>query len=236
MRRFAAQASVARGARRRSRRSSMSPSRPRRSPLEKYASSMPAARPTSSGSTPTARKPASSCSRKPTGSFELGTFTFLGFTHFWDRIRKGGWAVQRKTAKDRFARAIEHIGVWCRRHRHDPIAEQHRVLSLELRGHGAYYGITGNVQAIRQLRWAVRRVWRKWLARRSHKTRMTWEDFVRLAERCPPATCLGRSLYVPPACSETMTRGAGCVVAHVRICGSPGCENTRGHPAADGEL
>ena len=33
---------------------------------------------------------------------------------------------------------------WCRLHRHHPIAEQHQTLSQKLRGHFAYYGITGN--------------------------------------------------------------------------------------------
>ena len=36
------------------------------------------------------------------------------------------------------------IAQWCRIHRHQPIAEQHRTLSQKLRGHYAYYGITGN--------------------------------------------------------------------------------------------
>ena len=33
------------------------------------------------------------------------TFDFLGFTHYWGRSLKGGWVVERKTAKSRLKRA-----------------------------------------------------------------------------------------------------------------------------------
>ena len=114
-----------------------------------------------------------------------GTFNFLGFTHFWGRSRKGVWVVMRKTAKDRFNRAIKKIAQWCRLHRHDPIPEQHKSLARKLRGHDAYYGITGNIRALRRLRLAVRQVWRKWLARRGGRTQMSWERFSRLLSRSP---------------------------------------------------
>ena len=38
-----------------------------------------------------------------------GTFDLLGFTHFWGRSRKGNWVVRRKTARDRFSRALRAI-------------------------------------------------------------------------------------------------------------------------------
>ena len=73
-----------------------------------------------------------------------GTFDLLGFSHYWARSRKGNWVVKRKTAPSRFTRAVTRIAQWCRIHRHHPIAEQHQTLSQKLRGHFAYYGITGN--------------------------------------------------------------------------------------------
>ena len=76
------------------------------------------------------------------------SFALLGFTHFWGRSRKGRWVVQRKTAKDRFTRALREIGRWCRAHRHWPVAAQQAALSRKLRGHYAYYGITGNGRAL----------------------------------------------------------------------------------------
>lgn len=42
---------------------------------------------------------------------QVGCFDFLGFTHYWGRSWKGNWIVKRKTAKDRFARALKSIDV-----------------------------------------------------------------------------------------------------------------------------
>ena len=95
-----------------------------------------------------------------------GTFDLLGFTHYWGRSRKGSWVVKRKTAPTRFTRALRAIGQWCRRHRHQPICEQHPTLRQKLRGHYAYYGITGNSIALARFREEVKRIWRKWLCRR----------------------------------------------------------------------
>jgi RNA-directed DNA polymerase len=110
-----------------------------------------------------------------------GTFDLLGFTHYWGRTRRGGWAVMRKTAVKRFSRAVRSIALWCRESRHLPIAEQRQILSQKVRGHYAYYGISGNMRALRGFLWEVHRGWCKWLTRRNTR-RMTWERFYRLLE------------------------------------------------------
>jgi len=129
------------------------------------------------------------------------TFDLLGFTHYWGRTRKGRWAVTRKTAKDRFSRAVKKIAQWCRDNRHIPVAEQRKTLSLKLRGHDAYYGITGNARALERLREAVKRTWRKWLDRRGdRKRRMTWDRFNVLLRRYPlPAARVVHSAMKPSA-------------------------------------
>jgi group II intron reverse transcriptase/maturase len=121
--------------------------------------------------------------RNPGG--KPGTFDLLGFTHFWGRSRKGNWVVRRKTAASRFRRTIKRIGEWCRKNRHLHVQEQHRSLSEALKGHDQYYGITGNWQALNELRQQVRRTWRKWLDRRSHKARMVWQRFIEVLKRFP---------------------------------------------------
>lgn len=131
------------------------------------------------------------------GSQRERSFDLLGFTHYWGRSRKGRWVVQRKTAKSRISRAVRRIGQWCRGHRHQPVAEQQRVLNRKLQGHYAYYGITGNARALSRFRFEVQRCWRKWLNRRSHATRLNWEAFNRLLQRYPlsPARVV-HSVYV----------------------------------------
>jgi RNA-directed DNA polymerase len=131
--------------------------------------------------------------REPT---RQGTFDLLGFTHYWGRSRRGGWVVQRKTATNRFSRVVKMITAWCRTHRHRPVAEQHRVLSQKLRGHDAYYGISGNFPMLRQLRFVISRIWRKWLIRRRRAGRLPWDHFHRLLERFPlPPARVVHSVY-----------------------------------------
>jgi RNA-directed DNA polymerase len=114
-----------------------------------------------------------------------GTFDLLGFLHYWARSRRGQWVVKRRTAASRFRRTLRMIAQWCRFHRHLPIPEQHRTLSHKLRGHCAYYGITGNGEALRRFREAVQRTWQKWLSRRSWAGGLSWDAFNALRRRYP---------------------------------------------------
>ncbi|MCA9759902.1 MAG: group II intron reverse transcriptase/maturase, partial [Candidatus Eisenbacteria bacterium] len=77
------------------------------------------------------------------------------------------------------------VNDWCRRNRHRSLKEQQESLNRKLRGHFGYYGITGNSKALGNFVWSVRRIWRKWLDRRSQRSRMWWPRFARLLERYP---------------------------------------------------
>lgn len=114
------------------------------------------------------------------------SFDLLGFTHYWGRSRKGNWVIQRKTARSRFSRTRHRIAMWCRLNRHLPIREQHTMLRAKLRGHDAYYGITGNGRALSVLRYWVARDWYKWLRRRSRAAaRKNWDWMDRLLRVFP---------------------------------------------------
>jgi group II intron reverse transcriptase/maturase len=123
-------------------------------------------------------------------------FDLLGFTHTWERSRKGRWVVRRKTAGSRFTRALTAINQWCRINRHESVAGQRYTLSQKLRGHFGYYGITGNASALSRFKYEVTRVWRKWLSRRKRGSSITWDTFNRLLERYPlPAAQVVHSVY-----------------------------------------
>jgi len=113
------------------------------------------------------------------------TFDLLGFTHFWGKTRKGGWAVQRKTMRSRFARSTQSIRQWCRKNMHKPVREQWEKLKEKVNGHYAYYGITGNSRAIREFLYQVHRQWKYWLNRRNREHSMTWKKFNLLLARYP---------------------------------------------------
>jgi len=134
--------------------------------------------------------------RRPEGTQRERSSDMLGFTHYWGRSAKGRWVVQRKTAKARFTRTLRRFNEWCRRNRHLPVAEQRSKLNRKLLGHNAYFGITGNAQALNRLRYEVQIRWRYWLSRRSKAGRLTWEQFNRLHKRHPlqPA-CVVHSIY-----------------------------------------
>jgi group II intron reverse transcriptase/maturase len=126
-----------------------------------------------------------------------GTFDFLGFTHYWGRTRRGTWTVKRKTARDRFRRSLKSIATWCREHRFLSLSGQQAALTAKLRGHFAYYGITGNSRCLGTFRYHVRLAWHKWLSRRSSKAYITWERFNALERRYPlPPARLNRARQV----------------------------------------
>jgi group II intron reverse transcriptase/maturase len=113
------------------------------------------------------------------------TFDFLGFLHVWGKSRRGNATMRQRTAKDRLARTLKVINEQCRLMRPWPLAEQQRRLSQMLKGHFAYFGITGNSKRLSDVVYWTRRLWRKWLSRRSWKSTVTWAKFLRLMERYP---------------------------------------------------
>jgi group II intron reverse transcriptase/maturase len=129
-------------------------------------------------------------------SGKSGTFDLLGFTHYWAKSRKGNWSVKRKTSSSRLTRSLRAIGEWCRKHRHWPLPEQHKTLRAKVRGHYAYYGITGNGRSLSAFLMQVHRRWRYWLSRRNRERSMTWDCFNRLLRRYSlPTPVVVHSVY-----------------------------------------
>jgi len=97
------------------------------------------------------------------------TFDFLGFTHYWGKTKRGGYAVKCKTKGRKLRAALGKIGEWCRKNRHEMMEQQHRKLSEQVRGHYAYYGICGNHRALACFLREATRLWHYWLNRRSRE-------------------------------------------------------------------
>ena len=135
---------------------------------------------------------------RPTGNGpQPETFDLLGFTHYWGTSRRGQPVVKRKTSSKRFRRALSRVAQWCRLHRHDPVQLQHQALSRKVRGHCAYYGITGNGPMLANFVHAVEHTWQRWLSRRSQRARITWDRFTRLLAAMPlPPPRVVHSVYV----------------------------------------
>jgi group II intron reverse transcriptase/maturase len=135
--------------------------------------------------------------RRPYGRHWMAsatTFDFLGFTHVWGRSMQGKDVVRQITAKGRFARALKSVHQWCKRYRHLPVTAQQDYLARVIRGHCAYYGLTGNGKRLEWFRYQVARTWRKWLARRSRLRRLNWDRMNVLLKRYPlPYVTITRS-------------------------------------------
>ena len=131
------------------------------------------------------RSPSLSSDQAGSSSNCPGTFTLLGFTHYWGKTRKGNWAVKRKTVSSCFGRAVRSIAQWCRQNRHRPVSKQHLKLRQKLHGHYAYYGINGNYAALQRFHHEVKRRWFKWLNRRNRQRELSWTLFNALIKRYP---------------------------------------------------
>ena len=93
--------------------------------------------------------------------------------------------MRQVTAKNRYARALAAVTDWCRTNRHRPIKDQHAHLSVMMRGHYAYYGVSGNYRRLSWYADEVASIWKKWLSRRDRRKRFLWSRFSDLLKRYP---------------------------------------------------
>jgi len=116
---------------------------------------------------------------------QLDTFDMLGFTHLAARSRRGKFTVHVKTMKKRQRRSLNAIAEWCERHRHEDVEKQWNSLNAKLSGHYAYYGRPTNYRSLWQFYRGVRRVWHKWLNRRTRGKTLNWKEYQKLLDRYP---------------------------------------------------
>ena len=119
------------------------------------------------------------------GGKKPATFDFLGFTHISKWSRRGRFMIQLRTMRKRLRRSLKAVAAWCRRHRHDPMEEQCKVLNQKLRGHYQYYGRPTNFRSLREYYRNVRRIWKIWLNRRTRGKTMNRERYGFLLRRYP---------------------------------------------------
>lgn len=118
-------------------------------------------------------------------SVKSESFDFLGFTHFWSKLRMGNRVVKRKTAKKKLRRSIGATDQWCKENRHEEINVQYATLCCKLKGHYGFYGITFNSISIGLFYEQVKRCWKEWLNRRNRNNEMNWDTFNKLFKKYP---------------------------------------------------
>jgi RNA-directed DNA polymerase len=121
--------------------------------------------------------------RQPSGR-KTGTFSLLGFVHYWGKTWRGGYPITRKTEGKRLRRTLGELWRWCRDTRHRPLQEQYATLCAKLRGSYQYYGVRCNSPCLDLVYYAAMRAWRHWLNRRGGR-KMTWRAFGRMMAAYP---------------------------------------------------
>lgn len=124
--------------------------------------------------------------RKKRGDGKPESFDFLGFTHICGKDRRGRFQLKRKTMRKKLRAKLQAIKLELRRRLHWPVPEVGAWLGRVLTGHYRYYAVPGNSQALSSFRYAVLKLWKKTLGRRSQRGRVTWESMDRLASRFLP--------------------------------------------------
>lgn len=113
------------------------------------------------------------------------TFNFLGMTFYWGRTRQHQPLLKLKTQTEKFRKSIQAFTAWIKENRN---RYKLRVLweeaKAKLRGHYAYYGVAFN-RRVQSYYFLCTKILFKWLNRRSQKTSMTWQEFLRRKARNP---------------------------------------------------
>jgi group II intron reverse transcriptase/maturase len=109
---------------------------------------------------------------------KVATFDFLGFTHYCDKTRRGKFKLGRKTSSTKFRQKMKAVNQWLKRVRNQvTLAEWWKVFRLKLIGHYRYYGISGNMQALRKFSRETSALAYKWINRRSQKKSFTYAQY-----------------------------------------------------------
>lgn len=124
--------------------------------------------------------------RRRRGLGKPETFDFLGFTHYCGKTRRGKFVVKRKTSKKKLRAKLKQVRESLRRRLNWSIPRMGAYLGAIVRGHAAYYGVPFNSRAIASFRWAIARIWKCILERRSERTCVRWERMHRLIARWLP--------------------------------------------------
>ena len=124
--------------------------------------------------------------RKQRGEGKPETFTFLGFTHYCGRNRKGSFVVWRRTAAKRMRAKLLLVKQELRRKMHEPVGVVGGWLKRVVEGYYRYHAVPGNMAALARFRDRLCVLWRQALRRRSQQRKPGWERLRPIFERWIP--------------------------------------------------
>ena len=105
-------------------------------------------------------------------------FTFLGFTHYCAKTKRGHFKVKRRTSRKKLGQSLHKFSDWARKARHVlKKGEMLRGATVRIAGHLNYYAITDNAEQCTRYVYFATRILFKWLNRKSQRKAYTWEGF-----------------------------------------------------------
>jgi group II intron reverse transcriptase/maturase len=130
--------------------------------------------------------------RSKAGLGKPETFSFLGFTHYCGKTRKGAFTIKRQSMAKRMRAKLLEIKAQLKRQMHSTVAEMGAWLRSVVWGWLNYYAVPGNSVSLGRFRNEVGRIWFGVLRRRSQKfRRRRWQYMARLIRYwLPPARIL----------------------------------------------
>lgn len=105
-------------------------------------------------------------------------FTFLGFTHYCGKTKKGHFKVKRRTSRKKMGESLRNFSDWARKARGVlRKGEMIRQARIRVLGHLNHYAITDNTDACSDYRFHATQILYKWLNRKSQRKGYNWEEF-----------------------------------------------------------
>jgi group II intron reverse transcriptase/maturase len=105
-------------------------------------------------------------------------FTFLGFTHYCGKTRKGYFKLKRRTSRKKFGQSLAKFTDWARSERcRLSKAQMLKSARMRVMGHLNYYAITDNSDKCNSFVYFSTRILFKWINRKSQRHSYTWTGF-----------------------------------------------------------
>ena len=105
-------------------------------------------------------------------------FTFLGFTHYCGKTRRGYFKLKRRTSRKKLGTGLGEFTDWAKRARGVMRkGEMLRAARRRVIGHLNYYAITDNSERCSYFVYRTTQVLFKWLNRKSQRRAYTWAGF-----------------------------------------------------------
>lgn len=109
---------------------------------------------------------------------KVGSFDFLGFTHYCKKSRGGSFIIGHKTSKKNMSSKLREIKEWVKKVRNLlKLKDWWPLLKAKLRGHYNYFGVSGNYRCLEKFYRQVFWILFKWINRRSQKKSMTFTEY-----------------------------------------------------------